>query len=95
MISEKDLKHLGELARIEIPASEEKKLLSDLEKILNHFEELKEVSTDKVEPMTGGTFSENVFRNDDSDENRLPHEHAVDAFPEKNKGFLRIPPVFE
>lgn len=95
MLTKKDLEHLGELARIEIPSRDEKKLLQDLEKILAYFEELKEVDTASVEPVSGGTFSKNVFRTDELGENRLLAEKAVVQFPEKDKGFLKVPPVFE
>jgi len=93
MITKKELKHLEELARLEISQKNEEQLLSDLEKILDYFEELKKVDTGAVVPMTGGTFSQNVFREDNS-ENRLPREEAIKQFPEKEKGFLKIPPVF-
>lgn len=94
-IDKKTIKDLVVLSRIELTESEEKKLLGNLEKILKHFEELKEVDTADVLPMTGGTFSKNVFREDDSNENLLLREGAVKAFPEKQDGFLKVPPVFE
>lgn len=93
-IDKKTIKDLAELSRIKLTEGEEKSLLSDLEKILDYFKELKEVSTANVSPMTGGTFSRNVFRNDE-DDNSLPKERAIKAFPEKEKSFLRVPPVFE
>jgi len=95
LISKKDIEKLAELSRIELTKREEKNLLGDLEKILEHFEELKQVDTSSVSPMTGGTLSKNIFREDESDEARLPREKAVEAFPEKEKGFLKVPPVFE
>ena len=95
MLSKKDLEHLAELARIELKKEEEGKLLKDLEKILGHFEELKEVDTDDVLPMSGGTFSKNVLRGDDSENTKLAGEKSVEQFPEKESGFLKVPPVFE
>ena len=94
-IDKKTIKDLVVLSRIELTESEEKNLLGDLEKILKHFEGLKEVDTVKVLPMTGGTFSKNIFREDDSNENFLSKESAVKAFPETQDGFLKVPPVFE
>lgn len=109
MITKKELEHLGELTRLDLGGIDEEKLLKDLQGILDHFEELKNIKTDKVEPVTGlrlaeagfshakagGTFAENVFRADDSRETELPGERSVEQFPEKEKGFLKIPPVFE
>ncbi len=95
MISERELENLGELARIEIPKKEEAKLLKDLEKIIAHFEELKTLDTKNVPPMTGGTFEENVYRADDDRETSVTGDNARDAFPEKQSGYLKVPPVFE
>ena len=91
MLEKKDLEHLAELARIELNPKEEGKLLGDLEKILHHFDELKEVNTDSVEPMAGGNLGENVFREGEQD---LKKEIAVKEFPESERGFLKVPPVF-
>lgn len=64
IIDKKTVEHLAELARVELKDEEKEKLARDLEKILKHFEELKEVDTGGVRPMDGGTFEENVFRAD-------------------------------
>lgn len=93
-IHKKTLEHLAELSRIELNPEEEEKLLKDLGKILDHFRELQEVDTANVEPMTGGSDLKNVFRNDDERENTQKGA-GVEAFPEHENGYLRIPPVFE
>jgi aspartyl-tRNA(Asn)/glutamyl-tRNA(Gln) amidotransferase subunit C len=92
-INKDAIKHLAKLARLELDENEEKKLLKDLQKILEHFEELKQVSTENVEPLSGGTEIKNAFREDEErgDTNRGA---GVEAFPETNGGFLKIPPVF-
>lgn len=94
MLTEKDVSHLAELARIALSSEEKRSLLRDLEKILAHFEELKEVNTDDVPPMAGGTHAENVFREDVA--SGTPQvSSGAEAFPEAHDGFLKIPPVFE
>lgn len=106
MLTKKDLENLEALARIEVSEKEKKKLLKDLEKILAHFEELKEVIAEGPGgQVSGGTFSKNVFRQDADLRARLPAPERSDGgqgqdpalteqFPEKEKGFLKIPPVF-
>ncbi len=97
LINEKTLKYLADLARVDISGMEEK-LTKDLGEILNHFEQLKDVNTDGVEPLTGGTSQKNVLRDDDSDIRKninATNEEIIEAFPEKEKGFLKVPPVFE
>lgn len=95
MITKKELQHLAELARLEIKEADQEKLLRDLEKILGHFEELKEINTENVEPVSGGHDLKNVWREDGIKESRPNRHPAVDAFPETENGFLKIPPVFE
>lgn len=98
LIDKKTLEHLAELAKIELTEHEEEKLLKNFEEILNYFEELKQVDTSNVKPMTGGTASENVFREDEkeirSQINGSPDD-LIEAFPEKEGRFLKVPPVFE
>ena len=93
-IAKKELEHLAELARIELHEHEKEKLLKDLEKILAHFDELKEVNTDEVIPITGGTDLRNVVREDIVRDDRLKPHESVDAFPEKEGGYLKVPHVF-
>ena len=94
MLEKKELEHLAELARIELDSKEESRLLEDLWKILDYFKELKEVNTDAVLPMSGGNFTENVFR-DEKNYEVLPKELTVKQFPKKKGDFLEVPPVFE
>ncbi len=93
-IDKKTLEHLAKLARIELQPQEEEKLLRDLREILGYIEELKEVDTSAIAPMTGGTDFKNVFRDDDGSVN-TNQGAGVLAFPESKDGFLKIPPVFE
>lgn len=95
MISKSEVKHLAELSRIELTDEEEERLAKDLGNILGHFEELKEVDTGSVEPLTGGALIVNGFREDSDIEGRLPNEVALASFPERAGNLLKVPPVFE
>lgn len=92
-ITKKTLEHIINLARIELTEKEGEKLLKDLQKILDHFEELKELDTKNVEPMTGGTRLKTITRDDTTREN-TNRGAGTDAFPKSKKGFLEVPPVF-
>jgi len=103
-INKKTLEHLADLARIKLGATEEKKFLDDLKKILDHFKELEEINTEGVEPMPGltgqgDTQLKNIFREDarlkDEKDRERETRNIVDGFPETEKGYLKIPPVFE
>jgi len=93
-ISKNEIKHLAELARIELREDEVEKLKADLGKILNHFEELKKLDTSAVSPVIGGALIENAYREDETKNNFIT-EKSTEAFPESHDGFLKIPPVFE
>lgn len=93
-ITKRELEHLAELARIELDPKEEEKLLKDLASIIDYIKELQELDTANVEPMTGGTDLRNVFRGDTEREN-TDCGAGIEAFPESEDGFLKVPPVFE
>ncbi|MBI4085361.1 MAG: Asp-tRNA(Asn)/Glu-tRNA(Gln) amidotransferase subunit GatC [Candidatus Liptonbacteria bacterium] len=93
-IDKKTIEYLAELSRIKLGADEENKILKDLKKILVYFEELKSLDTSGIETMNGGTEAKNEFRNDD-DRTDTDKGNGVEAFPEKENGFLKVPPVFE
>src|SRR3989344_5068140 len=95
-INKKSLEHLADLARLKIDSRKEEKFLKDLQGILGHFQELQSLNTENVLPMTGGTQMKNVFREDEKKRDKTAEtRNAVDAFPERDSGYLRIPPVFK
>jgi aspartyl-tRNA(Asn)/glutamyl-tRNA(Gln) amidotransferase subunit C len=107
-IDKKEIEHLAELAKIRIGGGEpddakamtgeEEKLVKNFQEILVYFDQLKEVNTDNVEPMNGGTMQTNVFREDEKnvrDQINSSADDIIDAFPEKEGRFLQTPPVFE
>jgi aspartyl-tRNA(Asn)/glutamyl-tRNA(Gln) amidotransferase subunit C len=97
-IDKKELEHLAALARLELDPKEEEKLIHDLGAILDHFKELQALDTTTIEPMTGGTDLKNVFREDlleNGGSQNTNRGAGVEAFPESQDGFLKIPPVFE
>jgi aspartyl-tRNA(Asn)/glutamyl-tRNA(Gln) amidotransferase subunit C len=95
MIDKKTLEHLAKLARLELHSHEEEKMLHDLGKVFEHFEELKELDTESVVPLTGGTESKNVLRDDNKKQKPIARDVALEAFPHVEQGFLKVPPVFE
>lgn len=95
MISKEEVKHLAALSRIELTEEEETRFQRDLDNILAHFDELKEVNTEGVEPLAGGSMLANQFRDDGDATNRVDNAAARSAFPEHASGFLKVPPVFE
>jgi aspartyl-tRNA(Asn)/glutamyl-tRNA(Gln) amidotransferase subunit C len=92
-INKESLKHLIDLARLEIDENKQDKLLKDLKSILEYFEELQAINTQNVQPMTGGTSLKNIFRKDDERENSF-RGLGYESFPESQDGYLKIPAIF-
>lgn len=93
-ITKHTLEHLAKLARIELDPKEEETLLKDLGEVLAYFAELQKLDTSNVVPMAGGTDLRNAFR-EDAEREHTDRGAGVEAFPEKENGFLKVPPVFE
>lgn len=93
-INKEELKHLAKLSRIELSEKEEKKILKDLEEILDYFKEIQSIDTSKIAPMTGGTELKNVFRDDD-ERKKTNSRCGTESFPEEKNGLLKVPSVFE
>lgn len=91
-INKETLRHLAALARIELHETEEEKLLYDMQNILGHFDELKEIASGST-ALSYSTTLQNVFR-EDEERSQTNHGAGIDQFPEDEKGFLNVPPVF-
>lgn len=92
-INKKTLEYLAELARLDLKSGEEEKLLKDLQAILDYFKEIQKLDTTNIEPMTGGTHLENIFREDVGGETEDTGK-GPEAFPDKQGRYLKVPPVF-
>jgi len=55
-MNETEINHLLELARLDLSEEEKDKIAHDLTAILSYVEQLQEVNTEGIEPMSGGTF---------------------------------------
>lgn len=90
-----DVKKFARLARIKLNPRESKTFGEDLKDILNYFEELQDLDTKKVSPMTGGTDIQNVFRDDELNPKKYRPTGGTEQFPEQKDGYLKVPKVFE
>lgn len=99
MLNEKQLKHLADLAKIELSAEERDKLGADINNILAYVEQIKALDLDKLEKdlpaealMAGGC----PLRED----RPQPCDSAIIAqiienFPEREGNYLKVPKVIE
>jgi aspartyl/glutamyl-tRNA(Asn/Gln) amidotransferase C subunit len=89
-ITKELLEHLASLSRITLTEKEETKLLKDLEGILGHFQEMEDIGAVPPEDLP---IHRNAFREDGGKDPRSGK--GVSNFPQAERGFLKIPPVFE
>lgn len=64
-LDKEQVKHIAELARLELSEEEIAKYGDQLTGILSFVEQLQEVNTDDVEPTAQVTGMENIFREDE------------------------------
>ena len=97
MITKEDVQHIAHLARIELTPEEEERFEHELSAILTFVEQLNEVGTAGVEPMTGGTHMEQVVRKDAQLDTALEHRSPalIEAAPDKKERWIRVHSVFE
>ncbi len=90
-INDYKIKHLAQLARIELTTTEEKELIEDLEKILNYFANIQKLDTSQIPPEISAAQSKNVFRKDEA---QNPYQNkGKKSFPEEENEFLKVPKV--
>lgn len=97
-ITKETLDNLLKLSRMEFVASEreikEKKLVKDLQNILDHFSTLQEVDTKNVEVIAGGKAGKNEYREDVIVEAFQPEDSKAE-FPDTANGYLKVPAILE
>jgi aspartyl-tRNA(Asn)/glutamyl-tRNA(Gln) amidotransferase subunit C len=82
-ISIKEIKHVAQLARLEVNDSEAENMVGQLDKILGYVDKLSELNTDGVVPTTHALSISNAFRDDLLGES-LPQEEALRNGPDQN-----------
>ncbi|WP_353065354.1 Asp-tRNA(Asn)/Glu-tRNA(Gln) amidotransferase subunit GatC [Tunturibacter psychrotolerans] len=97
-----DVRRVAELANLELTAAEEPRMQRDLNAILGHIDQLNELDTTGVPPMTqvgemlGGTLlgRGEVLRMDEVRPS-LDRSEVMSAAPETDGRFFKVPKVIE
>jgi len=93
-IDQESLKKIANLARLEIKPDEEGALLSSMDSVLTWMDQLNEIDTEGVEPLTHIMDEVNNWREDVS-VNSLTREEALANAPAKNDTYIMVPKVIE
>ncbi len=93
MVSKDEVIHISKLARLELTEKEIEKMQKDLSSILDYFDVLKKVKTEKLEIKD--IAKNNVLRSDKSlPENNNLAGDLIEAAPDKKDGYIKVKTVF-
>ena len=92
MITVKDVEHVAKLARLELSEAEKETFTKQLDSILNYVEQMNEVDTTGIEPMSHVIPVTNVMREDEVVYTNTKQELMKNA-PEEEDGFFRVPKI--
>jgi aspartyl-tRNA(Asn)/glutamyl-tRNA(Gln) amidotransferase subunit C len=93
-IEQETLQKIAHLARLNFDAQEAEKMSADLSQVLNWVDQLQEVDTQGVAPLTNMSAEVNVFRKDVIG-TQLTQDEALKNSPQKENGFFTVPKVLE
>ena len=93
-VTNEQIRHIAKLARIAMSEDELARLVPELNNILGWVEQLGEVDTDGVEPLTAVIEQKLRLRDDVVNDGNLRDEVLANA-PEAQHGFFAVPKVIE
>jgi aspartyl-tRNA(Asn)/glutamyl-tRNA(Gln) amidotransferase subunit C len=93
-VSPEQVRHIAKLARIAMSDEEIERLVPELNAIIGWVEQLGEVDTDGVEPLTAVIDQKLRLREDTVTDGNIRDEILANA-PEAEHGFFAVPKVIE
>lgn len=93
-IDSNSVKKIAHLARLEFNDEGTEKMKKDMTQILDWVEQLNEVETDGIEPLTTMSSEVNVLREDIVGEH-LSREQGLQNAPQRDSDYFRVPKVLE
>jgi len=93
-IDKDKIKHISKLARISVDEKKIDGLTKDLTSIFNFIEQLNELNTDKVEPLSSILNEPLRSRKDEINDGKI-REKILGNSPQKNEEFFVVPKVIE
>ena len=93
-ITPEEVRHVALLSRIALPDEEVERFTGQLDRILDYVNQLGELDTSAVEPMSHPHEVTNVFRPDEVREGLTPAE-AVSNAPEARANMFLVPRVID
>lgn len=95
-LSLKDIKHLAQLANLDLSDKELKSLSPQFSSILDLVSKIKKLNTTNIAETSQVTGQENVFREDEVDSERiLTQEEALSNAKNKHNGYFVVDAIFD
>jgi len=91
-ISQKEVEHVAQLARLELTEAEKTRFAEQLSHILTYVDQLQGVPTEGV-PLTASVASEKPVLREDTPRECLSLEQALANAPESSDGFFVVPRI--
>jgi len=96
MISDKEIKKLAQLARLQLTEKELEKMKKELEQILNYVKKLKEIDEKSLPNFEETSILKNVFREDKPREYKLFDKKVlITLAPEKEDNYFKVKQVIQ
>ncbi|RRD39933.1 Asp-tRNA(Asn)/Glu-tRNA(Gln) amidotransferase subunit GatC [Leptotrichia sp. OH3620_COT-345] len=92
MLSKEDVLKIAKLSKLEFEENEIEKFRTDLNKILEHMEELNSIDTSDIEPLFNVLDLKDRLRKDEVKESYIKKELLENA-PEKDGDFIIVPKI--
>ncbi len=93
-LTPEEVEHVALLGRLRLTEEERSRFTTQLNSILDHFEQLKEIDTTGVPAMSHAVPMSNVLREDEPQPSLTPAE-ALQNAPDQDRDCFRVPRVIE
>lgn len=91
-VNNKQVEQIAKLARLKFDENEIENLTKDMNKILDYMDQLNELDTDNIEPLSHPLDLSNVMREDNLKES-ISREEVFKNAPSHNEEFFKVPKV--
>ncbi|MCB0369795.1 MAG: Asp-tRNA(Asn)/Glu-tRNA(Gln) amidotransferase subunit GatC [Bdellovibrionales bacterium] len=92
MIDQKTIKRVASLSRIEVSNEDCERYTNELSQVLNHFDQIAQINTEGIEPLTTPVEKENLLR-EDVVKNEYKPEELLENAPDRMGHLFKVPPV--
>ena len=94
-LTNSDVLHVAELAKLDLTEDEIDKFLPQLSEIVDHVSELQKVDTTNIDPTSQTTGLTNVLRDDEVKTSSIDQSGALSGTDNTYNGFFKVPAILE